>query len=106
MSLNVAVDNLRAVNAVLNYLAPTFKRPRTYTYDPPPNVPQSTAVYAAVEAPLPADPTNSDWTAAAAQGKRPVPRLVPVSHRCRRRQRRRDGRRRAAAAILRARRLP
>jgi len=52
MSLNVAVDNLQAVNAVLNYLAPTFKRPRTYTYDPPPNVPQSTAVYAAVELPV------------------------------------------------------
>jgi hypothetical protein len=39
-----AVENLRAVEADLNYLAPTTERPRTYAYDPPPDVPRSTAV--------------------------------------------------------------
>jgi hypothetical protein len=32
------------VKAELSYLAPTAERPRTYTYDPPPGLPRSTAV--------------------------------------------------------------
>ncbi len=36
--------SLPAVEAELNYLAPTGERPRTYTYDPPPGVPRSTIV--------------------------------------------------------------
>jgi hypothetical protein len=38
------VAMLPGVEAELNYLAPTGERPRTYTYDPPPGVPRSTAV--------------------------------------------------------------
>ncbi len=33
-----------AVEAELNYLAPTGARPRTYTYDPPAGEPRSTIV--------------------------------------------------------------
>jgi hypothetical protein len=49
--MNVNVDSaqlqphqLRGVEAVLNYLAPTTERPRTYTNDPPPGEPRSTVV--------------------------------------------------------------
>src|SRR5467141_1541768 len=49
--MNVNVDSaqlqphqLHGVEAVLNYLAPTTGRPRTYTNDPPPGQPRSTVV--------------------------------------------------------------
>jgi hypothetical protein len=35
---------LAAIEASLNYLAPTRERPRTYTYDPPAGVPRTTIV--------------------------------------------------------------
>lgn len=35
---------LSSVEAELNYLAPTSSKPRTYTYDPPAGVPQTTVV--------------------------------------------------------------
>lgn len=38
------VATLSAVEAELNYLAPTSNKPRTYTYDPPVGVPQTTIV--------------------------------------------------------------
>jgi hypothetical protein len=47
-----AVENLRAVEADLNYLAPTTERPRTYAYDPPPDVPRSTGVNASHRVPI------------------------------------------------------
>jgi hypothetical protein len=47
MTLSSASENLATVEAELNYLVPTTERPRTYTYDPPPNVPRSTAVNSA-----------------------------------------------------------
>lgn len=37
-------ETLAAVEAELNYLAPTKDRPRTYAYDPAPGVPRTTAV--------------------------------------------------------------
>ena len=37
-------QGLAAVEAALNYLAPTKERPRTYTNDPPPGQPRSTVV--------------------------------------------------------------
>jgi hypothetical protein len=46
MSLSPArVSSLPHVVGILNYLAPMAKKPRNYTYDPPPGVPQSNAVY-------------------------------------------------------------
>jgi len=45
MSLvNAAIATLVGVEAELNYLAPTERRPRTYTYDPPPGTPHTTVV--------------------------------------------------------------
>jgi hypothetical protein len=44
MSLSSTVDFLPSVEAELNYLAPIGKRPRTYTYEPPTGVPQTTVV--------------------------------------------------------------
>jgi hypothetical protein len=51
MSLNInpakqlSAQQLPAVEAMLNYLAPATKeRPRTYTYDPPPGEPRTTVV--------------------------------------------------------------
>ena len=52
MTLTSAIDKLATVEADLNYLAPTTERPRTYTYDPPPNVPRSTAVNSAHKVPI------------------------------------------------------
>jgi hypothetical protein len=52
MSLNGAVENLTTVEAVLNYLAPTGERPRSYAYEPPPNVPRTTAVNVAFKVPI------------------------------------------------------
>ena len=46
------VDNLRAVEAILNYLVPTTERPRTYTYEPPAGTPQTTAVSTAQKIPI------------------------------------------------------
>jgi hypothetical protein len=37
--------DLPRVEAVLNYLAPMAEKPRNYTYDPPPGVAQTNAVY-------------------------------------------------------------
>jgi hypothetical protein len=45
-------DNLATVDAVLNYLAPMGERPRTYAFEPPPNVPQTTAVNVAFTVPI------------------------------------------------------
>jgi hypothetical protein len=45
-------DKLVTVDVVLNYLAPTGQRPRTYAFDPPPNVPQSTVVNVAFTVPI------------------------------------------------------
>jgi hypothetical protein len=45
MSLaNATIETLAGVKAELNYLAPTSKRPRTYTYDPPAGTPRTTVV--------------------------------------------------------------
>ncbi len=44
MTLNSAAENLSAVEATLNYLAPTGERPRSYAYDPPPHLPRTTGV--------------------------------------------------------------
>jgi hypothetical protein len=52
MTLNGATEDLVAVEAVLNYLAPAAERPRSYAYDPPPNVPQTTAVNVAFKVPV------------------------------------------------------
>ena len=46
------VDNLPAVEAILNYLVPTTERPRTYTYEPPAGTPQTTAVSTAHKIPI------------------------------------------------------
>jgi len=46
MSLSAAaVRHLPHVLGVLNYLAPMAERPRNYTYEPPPGVAQTNAVY-------------------------------------------------------------
>jgi hypothetical protein len=52
MNLSSTVENLTAVEAVLNHLAPTAERPRSYAFDPPPNVPQTTAVNAPIKVPI------------------------------------------------------
>jgi len=46
------VPNLPSLEVELNYLAPTKERPRTYTYDPPTNVPRTTAVNVSFKVPL------------------------------------------------------
>ena len=38
------IESLPFVTGELNYLAPTPGKPRTYTYDPPPGEPKSTAL--------------------------------------------------------------
>jgi hypothetical protein len=45
-------ENLGTVQAVLNYLAPMAERPRSYAFDPPPNVPQTTAVNVGFKVPI------------------------------------------------------
>jgi hypothetical protein len=46
MSLSPAiVASLPYVDAALNYLAPMTEKPRNYTFEPPPGVPQSNAVF-------------------------------------------------------------
>jgi hypothetical protein len=53
MALNGDVlERLPHVDAVLNYLTPTSEKPRNYTYDPPPGVPQTTAHYEPHEMPI------------------------------------------------------
>lgn len=47
-----AAQDFASVEAELNYLAPTRERPRTYTYDPPPNTPQTTAVNISFKVPI------------------------------------------------------
>jgi hypothetical protein len=44
MASSSAAEKLVTVEATLNYLAPTRKRPRSYVYDPPPNEPKTTVV--------------------------------------------------------------
>jgi hypothetical protein len=41
---SATIEAAASVRAELNYLAPAAERPRTYTYEPPPGVPRSTAV--------------------------------------------------------------
>lgn len=43
MSLNSVAETLATVEAELNYLVPTTERPRSFAYDPPPDVPRTTA---------------------------------------------------------------
>ncbi|GGE98999.1 methyltransferase [Aliidongia dinghuensis] len=46
MSLSAAqIESLPRVEAVLNYLAAMTEKPRNYTYEPPPGIPQNNAVY-------------------------------------------------------------
>jgi hypothetical protein len=52
MTSSSGIGNLATIEAELNYLVPTRERPRTYTYDPPPNVPRSTAVNVGFEVPI------------------------------------------------------
>jgi hypothetical protein len=52
MTLSSIAENLPAVEAELNYLAPTRERPRAYTYDPPPDVPRTTAVSVGFRVPI------------------------------------------------------
>ena len=40
----LTMDRLRSVEAELNYLEPSVRRPRTYAYDPPAGEPRTTAV--------------------------------------------------------------
>lgn len=48
----IIVDGLAAVEAELNYLAPTGKRPRTYAAEPPAHEPQTSAVNVAFKVPI------------------------------------------------------
>ena len=43
---------LPQVEGVLNYLGPMAEKPHRYTYDPPPGVPDTNAIYAPVRAPI------------------------------------------------------
>lgn len=52
MTLSSIADNLTKVEAVLNYLAPTAERPRSYAYDPPPGVARTTVVSAPIRVPI------------------------------------------------------
>jgi hypothetical protein len=47
-----AVENLTAVEAVVNYLAPMAERPRSYAHEPPPNVPRTTVVNVGFKVPI------------------------------------------------------
>jgi hypothetical protein len=51
MSLN-AVESLPAVEATLNYLAPTAERPRSYAYEPPSGEPWTTIVNSEHQVPI------------------------------------------------------
>lgn len=52
MARSSAIENLATVEAVLNYLAPMAERPRSYAFDPPPNVPQTTAINVGFKVPI------------------------------------------------------
>jgi len=52
MSLSGVAENLTEVEASLNYLAPTGERPRSYAYDPPPDVPRTTVVSVPFRVPI------------------------------------------------------
>jgi len=53
MSLSASdIEQLPYVEAVLNYIVPTIEKPRSYTYDPPPNVPRISASYEAHRVPI------------------------------------------------------
>jgi hypothetical protein len=63
MGLQSVAEIQPAVVAELNYLAPTGNRARTYTSDPPPNEPQTTAVSASFNVPIvDARPTAGEFT--------------------------------------------
>lgn len=52
MTLSSVAHNLTTVEAVLNYLAPTAERPRSYAYDPPPEVARTTVVNVPFRVPI------------------------------------------------------
>jgi hypothetical protein len=52
LAKRIIVDGLAAVEADLNYLAPTGKRPRTYVAEPPAHEPRTTAVNVAFKVPI------------------------------------------------------
>lgn len=52
MTLHAVAAALPAVEAELNYLAPTNERPRSYAYEPPPNVARTTAVNVTFRVPI------------------------------------------------------
>jgi len=52
MTVSSLGENLTAVEAELNYLAPTGERPRSYAFEPPPNEPRTTAVNVAFRVPI------------------------------------------------------
>jgi len=52
MTLSSIAENLTTVEAELNYLAPTKERPRAYAYDPPADVPRTTAVNVPFRVPI------------------------------------------------------
>jgi hypothetical protein len=52
MSHAVVVESLVVTEAVVNYLAPTSARPRSYTYDPPANEPRTNIRNVEVEVPI------------------------------------------------------
>jgi hypothetical protein len=52
MTLSSIAENLTTVQAELNYLAPTKERPRTYAYDPPADIPRTTAVNVPFSVPI------------------------------------------------------
>jgi len=52
MTLSSVAENLTTVEASLNYFAPTGERPRSYAYDPPSNVPRTTAVNVPFRVPI------------------------------------------------------
>jgi len=47
-----ALERLPRVDAVLNYLTPMNQKPHSYTYEPPPGVPQTNARYEPHEMPI------------------------------------------------------
>jgi hypothetical protein len=47
-----AIANLAATEAILNYLAPTAERPRTYAYEPPASEPKTNIRNVGVEVPI------------------------------------------------------
>ena len=52
MSQTSVIENLAATEAILNYLAPTSERPRTYAYEPPASEPKTDIRNVGVEVPI------------------------------------------------------